>query len=246
MTTLQKALIAAIVVAAIGTGIYEARQALTLRSQVQTSRQQQAPLIEQIKQLRQQRDDATNKLAALQQENERLHRDTVQLAKLRGEVARLRPLENDISTLQKVANASVSSLAEWKPDQLMNAGRTAPQDALQTYLWSATTTNLSELGQCFVANESDPPTEDEIHEFVPTNLLSKDAQFKIKVLSQTIVSPNEVVLTVARQLEESGRGLSAPVTLRNVNGEWKLVLFKVRDAAGKVIRLDLGTKLPPR
>jgi len=88
----------------------------------------------QIKQLRQQRDDATNKLAALQQENERLHRNSDQLAKLRGEVARLRPLQNDVSTLQKVANASVSGLAEWKPDQLMNAGQTTPQDALQTYL----------------------------------------------------------------------------------------------------------------
>lgn len=43
MTTLQKTLIAAALVAAVGTGIYEARQASTLRTQVQTLQQQQAP-----------------------------------------------------------------------------------------------------------------------------------------------------------------------------------------------------------
>jgi len=61
-----------------------------------------------------------------------------------------------------------------------------------------------------VADESDPPTEDDIHEFVPTNLLSKDAQLESKCFRRTIVSPNEVVLTVVRQLDQSGAGLAGP------------------------------------
>ena len=83
MTTLQKTLITATLVVAVGTGIYEARQASRLRNQVQTLQQQQ---IEQIQQLSHERDDATNQLAALRNENERLNRNTAELLKLRGEV----------------------------------------------------------------------------------------------------------------------------------------------------------------
>ena len=58
MTVLQKTLITAAIAAAVGTGIYQAHQASTLRRQVRTLQQQQAPLADQ--------------LTALQTENERL------------------------------------------------------------------------------------------------------------------------------------------------------------------------------
>ena len=64
MTTLQKTLITATLAVAVGTGIYEARQASRLRDQVQTLQQQQAPLAEQIQQLQQERDNALKRLAA--------------------------------------------------------------------------------------------------------------------------------------------------------------------------------------
>ncbi len=90
MTTIQKALFTITTVVAIGTGIYEARQNSTLRSQVQTLREQMAPLADQIHGLQEDRDDAANKLAALSQENKTLKGDVAELPKLRGEVARLR------------------------------------------------------------------------------------------------------------------------------------------------------------
>ena len=65
MTTLQKTLIAGALTAAVGTGIYEARQAATFRTQVEALRQQQAPLTEQIAQLTRARDDASRQLAAV-------------------------------------------------------------------------------------------------------------------------------------------------------------------------------------
>jgi ABC-type Fe3+-hydroxamate transport system substrate-binding protein len=74
-------------VVAVGTGIYEARQTSRLRNQVQTVQQQQS---EQIQQLSRERDDATNQLATLRNENERLNRNTAELLKLRGEVGVLR------------------------------------------------------------------------------------------------------------------------------------------------------------
>src|SRR5438477_1722126 len=90
MTTLQKAIIGATVATAVGTGIYESGQTRHLRGQVQTLQEQQVPLTEHVRHLQRERDDAKTKVAALQQENERLRRDTAELAKLRGEVARSR------------------------------------------------------------------------------------------------------------------------------------------------------------
>ena len=107
MTTLQKAIITAALVAAAGTGVYEARQVSQLREQVQALHQQQAPLTEQIQQLQRERDDATNRWASLANEITRLKGNTAELLKLRGEVARLRgnaqpqssnPIETDMKS----------------------------------------------------------------------------------------------------------------------------------------------------
>ena len=64
MTALQKVLITGIIVAAVGAGIYEARQASRLRDQLQALQQQQAPLADQLQQLQQERDAALKRLAA--------------------------------------------------------------------------------------------------------------------------------------------------------------------------------------
>jgi len=64
MTALQKTLITAAIVGAVGTGVYEAHQASRLRDQVQSLQQQRAPLAEQLQQLQQERDDALKRLAA--------------------------------------------------------------------------------------------------------------------------------------------------------------------------------------
>jgi myosin heavy subunit len=103
MTTLQKSIIGATLAVAVGTGIYEAHQASDSRSQLQTLQQQQGPLAEQIEQLTRERDAAASKLAALQNDlaslqsdYARLRRDAAELAMLRGEVTRLRALEQQM------------------------------------------------------------------------------------------------------------------------------------------------------
>src|SRR5207245_6631214 len=90
MTTLQKTLIAATLVAAACTGIYEARQASTLRNQNQLLQQQQAPVAAQTEQLQREKDEALRQLASLRQELQRLNQNTAELLKLRSEVGRLR------------------------------------------------------------------------------------------------------------------------------------------------------------
>lgn len=113
MTTLKKNIIGATLAVAVGTGIYEARQASISRSQFQTLQQQQGPLAEHIDQLTRDRDSAASKLAALQNDlarvqndNERLRRDAVDLAGLRGEVTRLRAVEQQAGQSKAVATVS--------------------------------------------------------------------------------------------------------------------------------------------
>ncbi len=105
MTTLQKTLITATIVAAVGTGIYEAHQVSKLQSHVETLQQKQAPLTEQIQQLQNERDEAMSQLASLRDENERLNRNTGELLRLRGEVSVLRRTQD---TAGKSANSSAS------------------------------------------------------------------------------------------------------------------------------------------
>ena len=90
MTTLQKTIITATIAALAGAGIYEARQALQLRDQVQTLQQQLAPLTAHIQQLQHEHDDATNRLASLSQERANTQINNSELLRLRGDVGVLK------------------------------------------------------------------------------------------------------------------------------------------------------------
>jgi hypothetical protein len=115
MTTLQKTVIAATLIAAASTGIYEARQASTLRHENQLLQQQQAPIAGQSEQLQREKDQALRQLASLREENQRLKQDTAELLKLRGEVARLR---RDLKELAEASaagnNPLVQTALKWK------------------------------------------------------------------------------------------------------------------------------------
>jgi len=90
MTTLQKTLFTAALVAAVGTGVYQMREASALRQQVQALAQQQAPLAELNQQLTRERDETSAQLAALREEMAGLRQAAAELPRLRGEVTRLR------------------------------------------------------------------------------------------------------------------------------------------------------------
>jgi RNA polymerase sigma factor (sigma-70 family) len=147
MTTLQKTVIAVALTAAIGTGIYEARQAASLRSQVQTLKEQQTPLSEQIQQLQGERDDATNRLTMLADELARVKSNNAELLKLRGEINVLRRqlASENAKAVQHTTSSTASRGAVHKPgsyiskDQLLNAGFDTAEAATETYFhaeWS--------------------------------------------------------------------------------------------------------------
>jgi len=115
MTTLQKTVVTAALAAAVGTGIFEAHQAAQLREQNQTFQQQQAPLAEQIRQLQQELNDATNRLAGLLSENAQLKSNSNEneLLKLRNEVTRLQNDANDpVGSAAKAWLAKVNRLKQ--------------------------------------------------------------------------------------------------------------------------------------
>jgi len=110
MTTLQKTLVTATVAILAGAGIYEARQASQLRDKIHTLQNQQAPLVEQIQALQRERDEGKNRLAGLLEDISRWESNPNQteLLKLRGEVTRLKAVEN-----RKVSDPAEAAAKSW-------------------------------------------------------------------------------------------------------------------------------------
>ncbi len=124
MTTLQKAVIAATFTVVAGVGIYQTSQVSRLGDQVKALQQRQAPLAQQIQQLQRERDEATNRLAALRAENEQaqLGKNTAELLKLRNQVTLLQNSATDPSDLAaKDLVARVNKLKQ-RLEQSPNAG----------------------------------------------------------------------------------------------------------------------------
>jgi RNA polymerase sigma factor (sigma-70 family) len=131
MTTLQKTLFGALVAAAIGTGIYEARQNSQLRSAVQSLQSAQAPLTQQVAQL--QAENA--RLSGLAQRTREAEKPP---AALLGELLRLRGATSlngrEIAEL-KAALASQTSAVPQSVTAIMNkylAAATDQERAAQT------------------------------------------------------------------------------------------------------------------
>jgi RNA polymerase sigma factor (sigma-70 family) len=154
MTPLQKALIAAALAAAVGTGIYEARQASTLRSQVQTLQEQQVPFAE-LDQLRAEKERVANGVQADADELKQLRNERDELLRLRGQVGVLR--QQLAEARQRVAErgADTNDLAkrwavgEIKPKgEWQDAGLGSPLAAVETFWWAAANKNTQKMKHC--------------------------------------------------------------------------------------------------
>ncbi len=249
MTTLQKTLITATLAIVAGAGLYEAKQAAAARAEVQTLQQQQAPLAEQIRQLQAELGKATNRLAGLIAENSRLksNPERTELLKLRGEVTRLRPLQADVKALQKMVNQSSSGLPEWTTNNVANVGRTTPMDALESYIFQSLNGNMNEIKNSIVGDDIDPPPQDALQNFADDKTnhpLANDGVGGFKIISQTWMAADKVQLELNAKFGNGGAGVSVPFTMRNVNGDWKLIVFNVRDADGKANRLSFVNESP--
>jgi len=117
MTTLQKSLIAGVIVLAAGAGIYEAHQASHLRKQNETLQESQRALTKQVEASRRESDNTSNRLAALAAEKEmvKVEQPSPEILKLRGQVGSLRQTVSSMSA----SNAPKSGLAHMMSDPAM-------------------------------------------------------------------------------------------------------------------------------
>jgi RNA polymerase sigma factor (sigma-70 family) len=116
MTTLQKTIIGTALIAALGTGVFEAHQASQLREQNQTLQRQQAPLAAQIEQWQRERNDMTNQIAGLLAENRQLksNPNEIELLKLRAETTRLRSDSQALASLKADPTGAAGRVAKIK------------------------------------------------------------------------------------------------------------------------------------
>jgi len=116
ITMITKILITGLTTTAITVGIY----AVHLQNQIGLLQEQQASFGQQIAQLSIERNDATNQLAALRQENTQAQANELELLRLRNEVTQLRngqnvlPQSSPLKTNSPPRSAAVSILVETK------------------------------------------------------------------------------------------------------------------------------------
>lgn len=118
MTTLQKTLLAAALTAAVGAGIYGARESVRARNEAQTAVQQRASLVQKIEQLQHERDAATSRLAAASTEiaQLRLAQNPAEVLRLRGQVGSLR---QQLASTEAQSNSPASGFAKMMGDPAM-------------------------------------------------------------------------------------------------------------------------------
>ncbi len=134
------ATVTAALTAGAGTYFVQQREASRLRSENQN-------LIVHQEAMTRERDDATRRLAALRDENERLNENTSDLLRLRGEVTRLRNEARQWAASSQGNQAAgvwsregIAWLPKWK-----DAGLSSPEAAMETYCWSLANTNVDRL-----------------------------------------------------------------------------------------------------
>jgi hypothetical protein len=232
----KKIALAAALSLAILTAFYQTKLARDARDEAQQLRAQQAQSAKEISNLHESLSDESNQVADLIAENSQLRKNPneTELLKLRGEVTRLRPLQEDVVALQKKLQQSSAGLPTWKTNEVANAGRADPINALQTFIYSSQITNTTELQKSIVGDDVDPPSSEALKKFTDTdsNFSIGDNVTAYKILSENWLAPDKVQVVLNASMGSSGLGLSIPLTLRNVNGEWKLVIFNIRDANG--------------
>ena len=190
MTALQKTLIGAALVAAVGTGIYEAQQASRLRQQVRDLQQQQA---EQRIAAQSERADADARLAALEVAIEQATNATEDLTRLRGEVARLRARQPEASRTTSPPHAVNSSTSpdsqadggELPRQSWADVGFSSPQEALRTRGWAVLNGNRERFKQSLFIT---PAARKSLEDMIVQRASTSNDPDKARILQQVVVN----------------------------------------------------------
>jgi hypothetical protein len=127
MTTIQKAIIAAIITSTLGAGIYEASRASEFAGKVQALQQQQQQASDQNTQSAQALDDANRNLAVLQSENDQLRAQLTSLRAASGELEKVKA--NDAAASKDPTQHAMLSWME-RVDRLKRHMRQLPNESI--------------------------------------------------------------------------------------------------------------------
>jgi RNA polymerase sigma factor (sigma-70 family) len=168
-TKAQTAIVSAVVVGMVTFSAIQYQAQVKLREQNHTLQQQQASLAEQIQQLQNEHEDATNRLSALLAANEQLksNPDTTELLKLRGEVGILRQQTGELQKLQEDSRQLQDDNRRLK-QQLTEDEITSKQFAAEAWmraLIAYANNNQGQLPENFEQAESFLPIE--LHDATP-------------------------------------------------------------------------------
>jgi RNA polymerase sigma factor (sigma-70 family) len=229
MTTLQKTLIGAAIAAAVGTGIYEAREASNARAEAERIRQQQGPLNEQIQQATHERDDATNRVAALRQEIGRLTRDNSELLKVRGELGVLQReiASKGLQGSQQFEPPKSTNIKSQPPgtvitrDQISFAGYGTPESAWESWLWAEYFGNYEQVLESMTPEHRAQVLRDSKDRETQGNFQSTVASnFNwMQIVAKKVLADDTVELKVRSLVGD--RDESSIRQMRKVGGEWK-------------------------
>lgn len=209
MTTATKILLGTTLTIAIGAGLYQARQNARLRGEVQSLQQQGA---QQEREFNQERADLAVHLTALQTENDRAETNAAELAKLRGEVARLRaqtatavaPAPANLNLPDANTNASRVAV-ELPKDSWNDAGFASVESALQTRGWSVLNGNRERFKESVFIT----PEAKEIMEKLLEDMINAAPAAERKKFSQMILDNNlgfEEAMLMPMMAENQAKG----------------------------------------
>lgn len=225
MTTLQKSMFAAALAALAGAGIYEMREASTLRSKLE----QQAPLAQQVQALERERDAASQRVAALRKQVDAMSQNNLELVRLRGETGMLRMQTNRLAKqLQGIAESSKASSNEptsFPRNTWTFAGFDSPEATLQSYMWAksrgdvetAFATATPELKEAIKDHYFKGKTDAEI-----AAMLSDGAkeQAGFKIMNKLMAAEDQVVFQV--HIDGAQEQSYALLTMKKIDGQWKV------------------------
>jgi hypothetical protein len=139
---------------------------------------------------------------------------------LRGEVARLRQEQRNPIEV----SAATNELPRWSPQQLTNAGKATPQDALRTLLWAANSGDVEETWRSIVRDFADRGVRDQNRtNFLVYGFSAGPPEFK--VLSQRNIDQETVQVDVEQSVHPYR--FVKTFTLKKLrDDEWRVVLFE--------------------
>jgi TolA-binding protein len=253
MTTLQKAVVGAVLAVGIGGVWYQAQEAARLRRRlatVESASQQQA------QQLDSQRDQLAAKVVALSAESERSQSNLAEMVRLRAELARLRATRQENLAAKPAAELQATpqpTKLQIPKDTWADAGLETPEAALKTRGWCVVNGNRERFKESVfvtddarkmledmlvqMAEQSKDPHKDQMIQMVLEHKLGVEEGILMpmmaenqqvgyagyEVLSDRAASEDERLLQVQTTLA-NGNAKQENLKLHRFGTDWKIVI----------------------